>query len=254
MSQGDPERLRSTFDQAAELYDRVRRRYPPALVDDLAELTGIRPAPGSWRSARGPARPSSRWPSAAARSLPWSSAPTWRPSPAATWARFPAVEVVTAAFEDWPLPSEPFDVVLAATAFHWIDPAVRLAKTADALRPGGWLATIATHHVAGGDEAFFAEAQECYIRWDPATPAQGVTLPAASRIPSSSDELDRSRRFGPAEFRRYEWDHSYTTAGYRDLLLTYSGHRDLDPTAQTGLLDCISRLIDTRHGGRITKR
>ena len=37
-------------------------------------------------------------------------------------------------------------------------------------------------------------------------------------------------------------------------MLTYSGHRDLDPAAQTGLPDCISRLIDTRYGGRITKR
>ena len=169
-------------------------------------------------------------------------------------ARFPAVEVVTAAFEDWPLPAEPFDLVLAATAFHWIDPAVRVAKAADALRPGGWLATIATHHVAGGDETFFAAAQDCYIRWDPATSPEGTTLPAASSIPSSSDELDRSHRFGSAEFRRYEWDQSYTTAGYRELLLTYSGHRDLGPAAQTGLLDCITRLIDTRHGGRITKQ
>jgi len=99
-------------------------------------------------------------------------------------ARFPAVEVITAAFEEWPLPSEPFDLVLAATAFHWIDPAVRVAKA------------------AGGNETFFAEAQDCYIRWDPATPPEGTTLPAASSIPSSSDELDRSRRFGSAEFRR----------------------------------------------------
>jgi protein-L-isoaspartate O-methyltransferase len=33
-------------------------------------------------------------------------------------AGFPDVEVVTAAFEEWPLPTEPFDLVLAATAFH----------------------------------------------------------------------------------------------------------------------------------------
>ena len=88
-------------------------------------------------------------------------------------ARFPAVEVVTAAFEDWPLPAEPFDMVLAATAFHWIDPAVRVVKAADALRPGGVLATVSTHHVAGGDESFFAEAQACYERWDPETPPGG---------------------------------------------------------------------------------
>ena len=37
------ERLRATFDQAAELYDRARPRYPPALFEDLADVTGIGP-------------------------------------------------------------------------------------------------------------------------------------------------------------------------------------------------------------------
>ena len=37
------ERLRVTFDQAAELYDRARPGYPPALFTDLAELAGIGP-------------------------------------------------------------------------------------------------------------------------------------------------------------------------------------------------------------------
>ena len=137
-------------------------------------------------------------------------------------ASFPAVEVVTAAFEDWPLPDEPFDLVLAATAFHWIDPGVRVVKVADALRPGGVLATVTTHHIAGGDEPFFAQAQACYERWDPGTPPGGAPLRPATDIRSSSDELDRSHRF--------------------------------DPAAQSGLLDCIARLIDTGYGGRITKR
>jgi SAM-dependent methyltransferase len=169
-------------------------------------------------------------------------------------AHFPAVEVVTAAFEDWPLPPEPFDLVLSATAFHWIDPAVRVVKAVDALRPGGSLATVATHHIAGGDEPFFAETQACYERWDPATPPGGSPLPAAADIPKSTEELDRSARFGPVTIRRYEWEQSYTTAGYREVLLTYSGHRALDATAQAGLLDCITRLIDSGYGGRITKR
>jgi SAM-dependent methyltransferase len=68
-------------------------------------------------------------------------------------ARFPQVQIVIAGFEDWPLPAEPFDVVLAATAFYWIDPAVRVSKAADALRPGGMLAIIATHHIAGSPVA-----------------------------------------------------------------------------------------------------
>jgi SAM-dependent methyltransferase len=74
-------------------------------------------------------------------------------------AAFPAVEIINAAFEEWSLPLAPFDAVVAATSFHWLDAEVRLAKVADALRPGGALALIATHHVAGGDGPFFAEVQ-----------------------------------------------------------------------------------------------
>jgi SAM-dependent methyltransferase len=169
------------------------------------------------------------------------------------FARFPEVQVVTAAFEDWPLPAEPFDVVLAATAFHWIDPQVRIAKAADALRPGGALATIATHHVAGGDDEFFVEVQACYERWDPDTPP-GLRLPAAAAVPASGEELDRSGRFGPVSFRRHEWELEYSSAGYLDVLRTYSGHRALEPVPRANLLACIAELIDSRFGGRISKR
>ena len=254
MVQRDRGRLRSTFDQAAELYDRARPRYPPALFDDLAALAGIGPGsrvleigPGTGQATMALAERGYR---VVAVELGAQLAAVARRN----LARFPSVEVVTAAFEDWPLPPEPFDLVLSATAFHWIDPAVRVVKSADALRPGGSLATIATHHVAGGDVSFFAQAQACYERWDPETPPGGSRLPAAADIHSSSDELDGSHRFGPAEFRRYEWELPYTTSGYLEVLLTYSGHRALDPQAQAGLLDCIARLIDTAHGGRIAKR
>jgi hypothetical protein len=142
---------------------------------------------------------------------------------------------------------------VSATAFHWLDPAVRATKAADALRPGGALATIATHHIAGGTEDFFIEVQACYERWDPATPL-GLRLSTAAEIPLSAGDLERSGRFGPALFRRHEWELAYSTAAYVEVLLTYSDHRRLDPAVRQGLLDCIAHLIDSRFGGRIAKR
>jgi SAM-dependent methyltransferase len=168
-------------------------------------------------------------------------------------ARFDSVEVITAAFEDWPLPGEPFDVVFSATAFHWVDPAVRVSKSADALRPGGVLATVGTGHIAGGSEAFFIAVQDCYERFDPATPT-GLRQQSASDIPHDDQELVSSGRFGSAQFHRYERELSYTTAEYRDLLLTYSGHRALPAAQRSGLLKCIAELIDGTHGGHVAKR
>jgi SAM-dependent methyltransferase len=161
--------------------------------------------------------------------------------------------VVTAAFELWPLPAEPFDAVVAATSFHWIDPAVRLEKTANALRPGGALAIISTHHVAGGDEQFFAEVQSCYERWMPGTPA-GLRLPAAADVPVDREPIERCERFEQMESRRYEWELAYRTQEYLDLVMSYSGHRALESSARAGLLECIGTLVDDRFGGRIRKR
>ena len=249
----DSGRRRATFDEAAELYDRARPDYPPAVFDDLAALAGLGPGARVLEIGAGTGKATvplaARGYAVVAVELGARMAAVAR----SNLAGFPAVRVVVAAFEAWPLPAEPFDAVVAATAFTWVDPAVRVAKAADALRPGGALATLGTRHVAGGTEAFFAEVQACYERWDPATPP-GFRLPAAADLPLDSAELDRSGRFGPATFRRYEWDQPYTTAAYLDVLRTYSGHRALAPAARQGLLECIAHLIDSRYGGRITKR
>jgi hypothetical protein len=126
-------------------------------------------------------------------------------------------------------------------------------KSADALRPGGVLATVTTEHIRGGSEAFFATAQDCYERFDPATPP-GLRLQPAAEIPQDDGELVSSGRFGSAEFHRYEWELSYSTAEYLDVLLTYSGHRALPTAQRSGLLDCIASLIDRNHSGRVVKR
>ena len=88
-------------------------------------------------------------------------------------AAFPAVDVVNAAFEEWE-PAHHFDAVVAATAWHWLDPAVRLRKIEGALRPGGALTVISTHHVAGGDADFFEDVQYCY------TPATACSAASAT--------------------------------------------------------------------------
>ncbi|MCB5908842.1 hypothetical protein [Streptomyces pinistramenti] len=102
--------------------------------------------------------------------------------------------------------------------------------------------------MAGGSEAFFAEVQECYERFDPSTPP-GLRLQAAADVVPDCAEVERSGRFGRVVYRRYERDLVYSTAQYLDVLGTYSGHRALAPTARAGLFDCIERLAENRHGG-----
>jgi SAM-dependent methyltransferase len=249
MATGDRERLRSTFTEDAELYERARPCYPPQMFDHLALGSGCRVLEIGCGTGQATVPLAQRGCQIVAVELGSDLAAVARRN----LAGYPAVQVVTAAFEDWPLPTEPFDVVLAATAFHWIDPAVRVDKSAQALRLGGVLATIATRHIAGGSERFFVEVQDCYERFDPQTPPN-LRLPTADEIVKDSQELTMSGWFDEAVFYRYEWELPYTAAEYLDVLRTYSGHRALDPAARHDLLRCIAGLIEDRHGGRIIKR
>lgn len=240
-----PMELRRTFNEDAERYDRARPRYPQRMFDDLAAATdGRRVLEIGCGTGQATVPLAERGYRVVAVELGAELADVARRN----LAPFADVEVVTAAFEEWPLPDEPFDVVLSATAFHWIDPAVRLVKTARALKPGGLLAIVSTHHVAGGTEAFFAEVQDCYERFDPAT-EKGLRLPAAATVPGDSTEMG-----GPARTLWYEWDVTYSTEAYLDVLLTYSGTRALPTTQRDRLLECIAGLIDRRYGGAVVKR
>ncbi|MDO0909401.1 class I SAM-dependent methyltransferase [Streptomyces sp. DT2A-34] len=248
-------RLSRTFDEDAELYDRARPGYPPELFDDLAEVAGTGPGCRVLEVGAGTGKATLPLAERGCRITAVELGADMAAVARRNLAGFETVEIVTADFETWPLPQEPFDAVVSATAFHWIDPAVRMARAADALRPGGALAVVATQHVAGGSEDFFVEVQGCYECFDPHT-TPGLRLPAAADVDTSdhADEVARSGRFGPVIFRRYVWDLTYTTAEYLAVLRTYSGHRALSPQAREGLLECIAGLIDRRYGGRVTKR
>jgi SAM-dependent methyltransferase len=242
----DRERLRKTFTEDAALYDRYRPGYPAQLLSDLGLGSSSRVLEIGCGTGQLTVPMARLGCSIVAVELGAEMAAVARRN----LVGFPRAEVVVSAFEDWALPDIRFDAVVAATAFHWVDPAVRVVKAADALRVGGTLAVVSTHHVAGGSEAFFVDVQGCYEQFDPATPP-GLRLTPGAEVPRG--EFDGAGRFGEIGFHRYEWDQGYTTSEYLNLLSTYSGHRDMAADARLGLLGCIGELID-RRGGRIVKR
>jgi len=216
------ERLRRTFNQAADRYDRVRPDYPDALFDDLVALAGL--VPGDHLLEVGCATGKATRP-LARRGFRITCVELGAELAAAARANltgFP-VEVVQGSFEEW-RPDEPASLVYAATAWHWIDPAVRYQRAWQALHPGGHLAIWGAGHVfpVGGDP-FFEEIQEIYDEIGEGQPP-GEGRPRPGEQPDYRADIEASGLFDVTAVRHYDWERAYRAEEYIELLSTFSGH------------------------------
>jgi SAM-dependent methyltransferase len=251
----DRRALRQNFDAAALLYDAARPGYPAALFDDLVALSGLPPNGRILEIGCGTGQATVPLARRGYRILAVELGTQLAAVARRNLVAFPHAEVVVGDFETWPAEPAAFDLAIAATSFHWINPAIRYVKIAQALRPGGALAPFRNEHVKSErDDDFFAVAQEVYRRVVPALAAAytGLRRPEEG-VDNESGRIAASGLFGPVETRRYFWEAEYDAAAYVRLLSTYSDHASLDPDTRARLLDGLANLIDTRFGGRITK-
>jgi SAM-dependent methyltransferase len=270
----DEERLRrrASFNEAASLYDGARPDYPDVVFDDLIALSGV-PAGGEILEI-GPGTGKATVPLARRG---FSILGIELGEQMAALAReklvdYPQARIEIGTFEEWPLPEAAFDLAVSASAWHWIDPSIGYAKVARALKPGGSLGLMWSsqwradspdnHHVTSETSAsddqysqFTQALQEVYQRVAPEMVAARAErhYPGAQRY-VRADAVEASGYFHPPEMRNYRWETSYDTARYLRLLDSYSSYRVLDPALHERLFAAIGDLIETRFGGKLTRR
>src|SRR5215213_8753547 len=161
-------RLRTTFDEAASLYDEVRPGYPEDLFDDVISLSGIEPGGRILEIGCGTGQATVPFASRGYRILCVELGENMATVARRNLEGYPNAEVRTGAFEDVSLQEGAFDLAISATAFHWLDPAAAYPKVARALRDGGSLALFWNVHVhSDASEGFFEAAQRIYEREAP---------------------------------------------------------------------------------------
>jgi SAM-dependent methyltransferase len=246
------ERLRATFDTVPELYDRARPQPPDELVADFVEAAGLTAGDSVVEIGPGTGQLSVQLAAGGLAVTGVELGANLAAVARRNLAPFPSCRIDVAAFEDWPGPGEPARALISASAWNWVDPAVRVRRAAGMLAPGGTLAVIGGTHVAGVGDAFFERVQACYLRWMPGT-RPDERRPALAEISRAWPEAGQSGLFGQVEVRAYAQDVEYSTEQYLDVLGTYSGHLALDPGRRASLLTCIAEIADREFGGRITK-
>jgi SAM-dependent methyltransferase len=258
MSQ-DRHEVSRVFNEVPELYDRVRPSYPDELFADLVATTGMDGQSAVLESGCGTGQ--------ATRSLAklGCSVTAVEPGPElAALARrnlasFSNVEIETSSFEEWEDRGRRFDVIVAASSWHWVDPSIGWPRAHELLRPGGWMALLGNVVVRRpGEPEVYAETADLHERFAPGNPDWGH--------PPLEDDVRATREgwglvaypgvglFGPTIMRWYPLVQWLDGVGFADLLRSASIYRKLDAGTREPLLDAIAERIRTRMGDRAPRR
>jgi SAM-dependent methyltransferase len=269
------ERLRVTFDAVAEDYQDARPEYPEALYEALISLTGVAAGVDAVCEV-GCASGKATLPLArrgfAISCVELGGALTAEAR--RNLAGFERVRVAHADFESWAggvgqgdfeswTPGQSpgsvrddgfggFGLLFAATAWHWIDPAVKYRKAWSLLRPGGHLAFWEASHViaeSGGDP-FFGEIQDVYDEIGSGM-AAGWVSPTPATLPDSRAEIEASGLFTDVAVRRFDWEVRYSADAYIRLLDTFSSNLAMAPWQRDRLYGEIRRRLALRPDGML---
>ncbi len=246
---------RLIYDAIAAQYDRARPGYPAALFDDIinyAQLganarileigcgAGQATLPLAGRGYRIDCiELGARLAAVAGRNL----------------RAYPNVTIQQADFDAMPLPQARYDLVLSATAFHWLDPATRFRRARDLLKPRGALALF-WHRplVTDASRASVDALQTVYSTVAPELARDFAPPPQPDAVVTDYHHLiTDSGFFGDLQIKKHTMATVYDAEGYVDLLGTFSDHRALGAKIRRRLLDEIAEVIERDFSGRILR-
>lgn len=253
MTENRPETL--IHNQVARLYDRARPGYPAALFDDIVRYakladdarvlevgggTGQATLPMAQRGFSIDCLEPGAQMAAIAR---------------AKLAAFQRVKVTCASFEVYACPLATYDLLLSATAFHWIEPRIRFQKAHQLLKDDGTLALF-WHRPAQTEASrdFFDAVQQIYRSAAPELTSDYVSPPHPNAVVTEFEELiPASGFFADLAIRTHYVATEYSAGAYVTLLSTFSDHQLLDESKRRKLLAGIEQLINKEFAGSIIR-
>jgi SAM-dependent methyltransferase len=158
--------------------------------------------------------------------------------------------------EDWDPAGRTFDVVIAGTAWHWVDPEAGAAKAGQVLRPSGRLAPF--HNLFQLPRQVAEALGEAYRRVLPDSP---VDLPAFLLQPAVdafqpvftkiAEGIRHAGVFGEPEQWRFDWDLTYAQDQWAEQLPTFGGLTGLSTEQLAPMQVATAQAIDSL-GGSLT--
>jgi SAM-dependent methyltransferase len=258
MSDRDRRALGRVFDEVPELYDRVRPGYPDKMFADLVSVAGLQPGSSVLEVGCGTGQ--------ATRSLAALGFSITAVEPGAglvavartRLGAFSNVTIEQSTFEEWDDFRRRFDVLVAAAAWHWVDPSIGWQRAHDVLHPSGWMALLGNVVVRRPEEPeVYCETADLHEQMCPGNP-DWRPPPMEEDVRATGEGwglvADPGGLFGPTVVRWYSLVQWFDGEGFADLLRSTSVYRRLAPDVREPLLDAVAARIRVRMGDRAPRR
>ncbi len=238
---------RMSFDTAATTYQRGRPPYPDAVFELLARRCGLRPGARVLEIGAGTGLATGPLLAAGAHVVAVEPGANLAEVLSATHG-CEQLEVTVADFETAAL-SGGFDLAVAATALHWLDPATSTAKIGELVRPGGWLAAWWTEF---GDRErpteFRDRLDEVYQDLLPGEPGYRRSRSHVLDTGRWRAQLTAGGWFDDVAVEVISWQQTLTAQTARDLWSTFPNIAELAPDDRERFLSRLAAIIDDLGG------
>lgn len=233
-----------SFNEDAQLYDKLRPHYPDQIFTTLKQEANLNADSSVLEVGCGTGQ--------ATRSLTRFTQHITCVEPgesllAVAKQKFPNLTFVNCKFEDFKSDSK-YDMILSATAWHWVDPKMGYTKAYELLKDGGHLAILHNYHIETDPEAFHNKAQFIYRQYSNRSPDLGSRGP----IDETRKSLE-NQYFHLQQTKECQWEHTYTIDEYLALRNTYSDHRTMQQADRIKFEQQLRDFAEKEFDGKITK-
>ncbi|MEZ4683155.1 MAG: class I SAM-dependent methyltransferase [Caldilineaceae bacterium] len=162
--------------------------------------------------------------------------------------------LIHSAFEEATLPTNHYDLVASATAFHWIDRVSGLTKVAALLKPGGYAALW--WNVFGDPERAdpFHDATQGILQPLATSPSDSPQrTPFALDLPARLGDFAHAGQFEAPVYEHYRWTLALTPAQVGALYSTFSGINRLPAAERQHILDQLMAVAAAEFSGRVER-
>ncbi len=166
--------------------------------------------------------------------------------------RSPNTRFEVTRFEDAELAESSFDLVVAATSWHWVEADIGYQKAHVLLKPRGTIALLWNAHVPHTTKPAWKPIRDVYLEVAPELADLAPLTPDRPEY-DPEGEIRATGSFDLIERHIFSFEVTYSTDRFLTLIDTYASHRVLEPHRRLLLHERLRAVSDNELSGTVTK-